>query len=108
MSPDDERAELRPGESQDRTEVMVAYALRRGEKGRVWASKINRTESGGIQLDEMTVREEDILFFIRYSKSGIAGRNSSPVNRPLIDHLRFVITCRPHLSVRLARALTSP
>jgi hypothetical protein len=62
LDPDDERAELRPGEREDRTELMVTYALRRGEKGRVWSSKINRTESGEIRLDEMSFREEQVLF----------------------------------------------
>ncbi len=62
VGPDDERAELRPGERKDRTELMVTYALRRGEKCRVWASRISRTESGEIELGEMTEREEDALF----------------------------------------------
>jgi hypothetical protein len=62
VDPDDERAELRPGEREDRTELMLTYALRRGEKCRVWASRISRTESGEIELEEMTEREEDALF----------------------------------------------
>mgnify|MGYP000998789792 CR=1 FL=1 len=62
VGPDDERFELRPGEREDRTESMVTYALRRGEKCRVWASRISRTDSGEIELGEMTEREEDVLF----------------------------------------------
>lgn len=62
VGPDDARAELRAGEREDRTELMVTYALRRGEKCRVWASRISHTESGEIELGEMTEREEDALF----------------------------------------------
>lgn len=59
---DDEHADLRPSERADRTELMVTYALRRGEKCRGWASRTNRTETDEIELGEMTEREEDALF----------------------------------------------
>lgn len=64
VGPEDERAELRPGEREDRTEVMVTYAMRRGERARVWSSKINRTESGEIELGEIDFREEQVLFLV--------------------------------------------
>ena len=62
VATDDDRVELRPSEREDRTELMVTYALRRGERSRAWASRINRGKAGEIQLQDMTEQEEDPLF----------------------------------------------
>ena len=44
VAADDPRAELRPGEREDRTEALVTYALRRDGGCRVWRSPFGRTD----------------------------------------------------------------
>lgn len=49
---DDSRAQLRPGERDDRVESFLTYALRRGESLRIWRTVICRSRSGEVELED--------------------------------------------------------
>jgi hypothetical protein len=60
----DSRAEMRPGEREDRTEAMVTYAISRDDKFRLWRSGMTRDDAGNIELGEMSSHEDGVpLFF---------------------------------------------
>lgn len=50
VPPDDPRAELRPTDREDRTEVFFTVAIQRGVGCREWLSQMSRTESGELRL----------------------------------------------------------
>lgn len=61
LDPEDDRAQLRPAEREDRREAMATFALRRGGECRVWHSAMERTNDG-IQLGKIRTHEEAPLF----------------------------------------------
>jgi hypothetical protein len=56
VEPDDARAELRPGEREDRTEVFVTYALRKGGPCHIWRTRFEHAKDG-VKLDETETEE---------------------------------------------------
>ena|GEM_PF-1621278 len=55
----DSRAKLRASERDDRVEAFLTYALKRGEKTQLWRSRVNRAESGEVELGEVIAVETD-------------------------------------------------
>jgi len=60
---DDPRTELRPGEREDREELFVTYALRRGADCRIWTSRVSRVD-GTVTLGRTEASSEVVPNFL--------------------------------------------